>query len=311
MDHVFQHTLKKRISCAGVGLHSGVAVSMTLHPAAANTGIIFQRTDVAAKTGRIPARWNRIHSGVLCTTLANEQGVTIGTVEHLMAALAGCGIDNALVKLNGPEVPVMDGSAAPFVLLVECAGTVTQEVPRCYLRVLKRIDVADGGKSMSLQPAEEFRVRFKIDFDSPAVAHQSCFVRITERSFKEDVGGARTFGFVEDVQVLREKGFGFGGTLDNVVMVDGDSVLNEGGLRFDDEFVRHKVLDCVGDMYLAGGPMLAEVAGVRSGHSLSHRLLNTLFADDTAWRYETFVAAGRDDTHQAPVRIPAPVAATA
>ena len=311
MDHVFQRTLKKRISCTGVGLHSGVAVSMTLHPAAPNTGIVFQRTDVVPGAGHIPARWNHIHSGVLCTTLANEQGVTIGTVEHLMAALAGCGIDNALVRLDGPEVPVMDGSAAPFVLLVECAGIVVQEAPRWYLRVLKRIDVADGGKAMSLQPADEFRVRFEIDFDSPAVAHQSCVVHITERSFKEDVGSARTFGFVEDVQGLRENGFGCGGTLDNVVMVDGDSVLNEGGLRFNDEFVRHKVLDCVGDMYLAGGPMLAEVAGVRSGHTLSHRLLNALFADETAWRYETFAAAGRDDAHQAPVRISAPVAATA
>lgn len=311
MNHALQRTLKNRISCTGVGLHSGVAVSMTLRPAAPNTGIVFQRTDTAPGTGRVPARWDRIHSGVLCTTLGNEQGTTVGTVEHLMAALAGCGIDNASVELNGPEVPVMDGSAAPFVLLVECAGTVTQEAPRRYLRVLKRIDVADGDRSMSLQPAEEFRVRFEIDFDSPAVARQTCLVRITERSFKEDVGGARTFGFAEDVQALRDNGFGRGGTLENAVIVDGDTVLNEGGLRFDDEFVRHKVLDCVGDMYLAGGPMLAEVGGVRSGHSLSHRLLNALFADEAAWRFETFVTPGREDLREAPVRIPAPVAATA
>ena len=311
MNQTHQRTLKKRISCTGVGLHSGVPVSMTLHPAVPDTGVVLQRTDVALGCGRVPAHWDRIHSGVLCTTVANEHGTTVATIEHLMAALAGCGIDNVLVKLNGPEVPVMDGSAAPFVLLVECAGIVEQRALRRYLRVLKRIEVADGDRSMSLAPADEFRVRFEIDFDSPLVARQACVVRLSEQSFREDVGRARTFGFADEVRSLQENGFGRGGSLENVVVVDGDKVLNEGGLRFADEFVRHKILDCIGDTYLAGAPMLAEVAGVRSGHSLTHRLLDALFADECAYRYETVAAAVHDEARGALLHMPEAIAATA
>ena len=309
MDKRSQRTLKNRISCTGVGLHSGVAVSMTLHPALPDTGVVFHRSDVDPGAARVSAQWQNIRAGTLCTTLGNDAGTTVGTVEHLMAAMSGCGVDNVLVELNGPEVPVMDGSAEPFVHLAECAGTVAQDAPRRYLRVLKRIDVVEGDRHMAMAPADEFRVRFEIDFQSPAVARQSCGLAVTERSFKENIGRARTFGFAGDVNKLRARGYARGGTLENSVVVDGETILNNGGLRYEDEFVRHKILDVVGDMYLAGAPLLAEVVGVRSGHSLTHRLLRTLFADDGAWRLETFTAPARAVREPDP-RVPAAAVAT-
>jgi UDP-3-O-[3-hydroxymyristoyl] N-acetylglucosamine deacetylase len=229
-----------------------------------------------------------------------------------MAALSGCGIDNVIVELNGPEVPVMDGSSAPFVLLVECAGVLTQEVPRNYIKVLKSVVVCDGDRSMHLSPSEDFSISFEIDFDSDVVSRQAFTLNVNERSFKEDLGGARTFGFAEEIHALRKNGFGRGGSLENAVIVDGDTVLNKGGLRFEDEFVRHKVLDCVGDLYLAGCPILAHVQCIRSGHSLSHKLLKSLFSDQSAWKFETFSSSGRDGVHQASApNTPEPVAATA
>ena len=286
MVKVRQRTLKQSISYTGVGLHSGAAVNMTLEPAAPDTGIVFRRRDVGPPAAEIPARWDRIHPGTLCTTLANERRVTVATVEHLMAAFAGCGVDNAIVDLDGPEVPAVDGSAAPFVRLVECAGTVAQQATRMCLRVRKRVRVVDGDRSLSLAPARDFRVRFVIDFANPVVLRQSARVRVTESVFKEQISRARTFGFAQEVSKLRARGFARGGSLHNAVVVDGATVLNKGGLRYPDEFVRHKILDCIGDLYLVGGPMLAEVTGIRSGHTLCHRLLQSLFADEAAWRME-------------------------
>jgi UDP-3-O-[3-hydroxymyristoyl] N-acetylglucosamine deacetylase len=283
---------------------------MTLHPAPPDTGIVFHRSDVDPKAAHVPARWENIRAGILCTTLGNDAGTTVGTVEHLMAAMSGCAVDNVLVELNGPEVPVMDGSAEPFVRLAECAGTVVQDSPRRYLRVLKRIVVEEGDRYMALVPAEEFRVRFEIDFQSSAVARQACGLAVTERSFKENIGRARTFGFASDVNDLRARGYARGGTLENSVVVDGETILNNGGLRYEDEFVRHKILDCVGDMYLAGAPVLAEVVGIRSGHSLTHGLLRALFADDGAWRLEAFPATNRAARAPEP-RVPAAAVATA
>ena len=303
MEPGTQRTLRNRISCTGIGLHTGVGVSMTLHPAPPNTGVVFHRSDVKSAVARVPARWDRVHSSMLCTTIANEHGTSVATIEHLMAALAGCAIDNVVVELDGPEVPIMDGSASPFVLLAECAGTVAQDEPRRYLRVLKSVAVEDRSRRIELRPADELCLRFEIDFSSAAIARQSRTLRVTERTFKEDIGRARTFGFADEVSALRARGFARGGSLENAVVVDGDSVVNEGGLRYEDEFVRHKMLDCIGDLYLTGGPVLAEVIGVRSGHSLTHRLLEALFADADAWRYESFAQprAGRMAAGLAPL----------
>jgi UDP-3-O-[3-hydroxymyristoyl] N-acetylglucosamine deacetylase len=300
-----QRTLKQSASCEGVGLHSGVGVRLTLFPAAPYAGIVFRRSDVGRSASDIPARWDRVQCGALRTMLGNEHGVTVGTVEHLMAAFAGCAVDNAIVEIDGPEVPIMDGSAAHFVRLIEGVGTRPQDAPRRRLRVLKKVRVVDNNRSLTLAPADEFSVRFEIDFENPTVSRQTARYRVTETTFKEEISGARTFGFAEEVDVLRARGFGLGGTLDNAVVVDGGTVLNEGGLRYPDEFVRHKVLDCIGDMYLVGGPMLAEVSGIRSGHALSHRLLFALFRDKSAWRFEYAAATERVGFEPGPVLIAA------
>ncbi len=284
---VYQGTLKSPIHCTGVALHSGATVSMTLHPADIDSGIVFKRTDIAGGGALIPAKWNRAVGTRLCTTLGNDDGVTIGTVEHLMAALAGCGIDNALVEVGGPEVPIMDGSAEPFVFLIECAGVVEQPAPRRVIRILKPITVSDGGYSASLFPGGGFSVHFEIDFDSAAVSRQTISLGMGNGSFKKELARARTFGFLNDVEKLRAAGLIRGGSLDNAVVVSGDTVLNEGGLRYDDEFVRHKALDAVGDLYLAGAPIIGRFHGVCSGHAINNRLLHALFADGEAWSYTT------------------------
>jgi UDP-3-O-[3-hydroxymyristoyl] N-acetylglucosamine deacetylase len=290
---MLQRTLKNRISCTGVGLHTGVQVSLTLHPAPADTGIVFLRSDVAPGIARVQARWDRVRASVLCTTIGNEFGTSVMTIEHLMAAFAGCGIDNAIVELNGPEVPAMDGSAHPFVLLMECAGTIAQESPRRVLRVLHPVEVVDGDRRAALRPAHEFRIDFEIDFDGAKGAHgvhQRRAFRGSAGAFKEEIGRARTFGFAHEVEAMRAKGLARGGSLDNAVVIDGDKVMNAGGLRYDDEFVRHKILDCIGDLYLAGAPMVAHVVGLRSGHAVTHMLLRALFADKSAWRFEPVVS---------------------
>ena len=305
MELTLQRTLKNRISCTGVGLHTGVSVSLTLHPAPADTGIWFLRSDVAPGIARVHARWDRVRSSTLCTMIGNEFGTTVMTIEHLMAAFAGCGIDNAVVELNGPEVPAMDGSAHPFVLLMECAGTMQMESPRRVLRVLHPVEVTDGDRRAALRPSHEFRIDFEIDFHGPAGVHQRRTFRGAERAFKEEIGRARTFGFAHEVDAMRAKGLARGGSLDNAIVVDGDKVLNPGGLRYEDEYVRHKILDLVGDLYLAGAPMLAQVVGLRSGHAVTHMLLRALFADKSAWRYESLAPEGVRET---PLLAPAAVA---
>ena len=259
---------------------------MTLKPGKPDSGIVFKRIDIAGGGAVIAATWDNVVETTLCTTLGNEDGVTISTVEHLMAALAGSGIDNAEIDVNGPEVPVMDGSAAPFVFLVECAGTVEQDKPRRYIRVLKAVSVEDGEKSASIVPADGFTVDFDIDFDSAAVSRQSISVAMSGETFKNEVSRARTFGFLHEVEALRAAGLAKGGSLENAVVVSGDKVINEDGLRFDDEFVRHKALDAVGDLYLAGGGLLGHFHGVCSGHAANNMLLRALFADQQAWCYE-------------------------
>lgn len=278
-----QKTLKNAIGCSGIGLHSGAKVSMILMPAAENTGIVFKRTDISGGQASIKADWRNVTDSQLCTTISNGDGITISTIEHLMAAFAGAGIDNAMVEINGPEVPIMDGSAAPFVFLIECAGKVELVAARDVILVKKRIVISGGDKLASIAPGAGFTVGFDIDFDSPAVRQQEIQFDLVDGAFKNDLSRARTFGFEHEVSTMRAHGLLRGGSLDNAVVVSGAKVLNQSGLRYSDEFVRHKVLDCIGDLYLAGAPLIGHFHGSRSGHRMNHQLLAALFADPTAW----------------------------
>jgi len=284
-SYAVQRTLSRPANCMGIALHSGKKISLTLKPAPAGSGIQFQRTDLAG-SAPIAANWENVVDTTLCTTLGGGDDVRIATVEHLMAALAGCHVDNVLVEVDGPEVPVMDGSAHPFVFLIECAGVVEQDASRPVLEILKTVKVSAGDRYAELTPADIFSVSFEIDFDHAAVSHQEITVNLVNGTFKNEIARARTFGFAEEVEQLRAAGLALGGSLDNAVVVDGGNVLNEGGLRYDNEFVRHKVLDAVGDLYLAGAPIKGHYKGVRAGHALNNRLLRTLFADAGAWRLE-------------------------
>jgi UDP-3-O-[3-hydroxymyristoyl] N-acetylglucosamine deacetylase len=276
-----QKTLRRQARCRGVGLHSGATVTMTLHPAEINSGVRFR-----SRHQVIRADWRNVAPSPLCTTLVQD-GVSIATVEHLLAAFAGLELDNVLVEVNGPEVPAMDGSAAPFVELMERAGLVEQRAPRRAIEVLRPVQVVDGDASAALEPAAEFSLSFAIDFASEAIRRQRISFVPTPTLFKRDIGRARTFGFLHDVERMRAAGLALGGSLDNAVVVSGDSILNEGGLRYGDEFVRHKVLDAMGDLYLAGGPIVGRFHGQRSGHALNRLLLQRLLADPKAWRYVT------------------------
>lgn len=294
-ESLAQKTLKAAIHCSGVGLHSGAKVAMTLRPGEVNSGITFIRIDAPAGKRVIPATWDRVRDTTLCTVIGNEHSVTVGTVEHLMAALRGCCIDNVVVELDGPEVPIMDGSAAPFVFLIECAGLVSQAATRRAIRVLKTVEAGDGLRSATLTPGAGFSFSFEIDFPSHAVARQAGYIRLANGAFKSDLARARTFGFLQDVEYLRRQGLALGGSLDNAIVISGDRILNQDGLRYQDEFVRHKILDSIGDLYLAGAPILGHFHGRKSGHALNNQVLRTLFADESAWCYDT--VAGADATH--------------
>jgi len=286
-SNALQQTLKSKISCCGTGLHSGAKVSMTLLPAPANTGIIFRRTDAEGNGLEIAAHVDNVVDDRMCTTLGDGNGATIATVEHLMAALRGCAIDNLYVEVEGGELPIMDGSAAPFVFLVECAGAVEQDAPRRAIEILRPVRVADGERRAELLPGNGFSVGFEIDFDSGAIGRQNMDVELVNGAFKGELSRARTFGFIEEVDQLRAAGLALGGSLDNAVVVSGDDVLNEGGLRYKDEFVRHKILDSVGDLYLAGAPIVGHFKGRRSGHALNHSIVRALLANPGCWRYTT------------------------
>ncbi len=263
---------------------------MTLHPAPPNAGVVFCRTDLGGVI--VPADHDHVRTTALCTGLGNEGGAAVSTTEHVLAALAGLGVDNAVIELDGPEVPIMDGSAAPFVFLVECAGLVEQEVPRRAIQVLKTVEISHGHRRVSLSPSDRYSMSCEIAYDHPAIGCQACYVELTEASFKRDISHARTFGFLRDVASLRERGLILGGSLDNAVVLSDDGILNEDGLRYADEFVRHKMLDGIGDFYLAGAHLLAHVQAVCSGHRLNHELLAALFGDSGAWRCITLDEAG-------------------
>ncbi|MCX7960468.1 MAG: UDP-3-O-acyl-N-acetylglucosamine deacetylase [Burkholderiales bacterium] len=277
-----QRTLKSAVRAAGVGLHTGKKVAMTLRPAQPGTGIVFRRTDLASPVA-IRARPEAVGETRLCSCLVAGE-VRVYTVEHLMSALAGLGIDNACVDLDGPEVPIMDGSAAPFALLIQQAGIEEQNAPKRFLRVRKRVEVRDGDRWAALEPYEGFRLTFSIAYAHPVIARSgtSLTVDFAETSYLREVARARTYGFMQDVEDLRESGLALGGGLENAVVLDEDRVLNAEGLRFSDEFIRHKVLDAIGDLYLLGGPLLAAFSAHKSGHALNNRLLLALVAERDA-----------------------------
>lgn len=283
-----QRTLKNMIRATGVGLHTGTKVYMTLRPAAANTGIVFRRTDLTPPM-EIKGEPYAVGDTRLSSSL-EKQGVKVATVEHLMSALAGLGIDNAYVDLTAPEVPIMDGSAAPFALLIQQAGLEEQAAPKRFLRVKRALEVREGDKWARLEPYEGLRLSFSIVFNHPVIdkTSQSVSVDFAETSYLKEIARARTFGFMHDVERLREDGLALGGGLDNALVLDEYRLLNADGLRFADEFIRHKVLDAIGDLYLLGRPLLGAFSAHKSGHALNNRLLRALVADASAWEMASF-----------------------
>ncbi|MDR5868353.1 UDP-3-O-acyl-N-acetylglucosamine deacetylase [Halomonas koreensis] len=300
-----QRTLKNVIRATGVGLHSGKKVYLTLRPAPVDTGIVFVRTDLEPEV-QIPARAESVTDTTLCTALSKD-GVKVATVEHLMSALAGLGIDNAYVDVSAPEVPIMDGSAGPFVFLIQSAGIAEQNAPKKFIRIKRELVVRDGDKEAIFLPHQGFKVSFAIDFDHPVFEDQkqSAAVDFSTTSFVKEVSRARTFGFMRDLEHLRSNNLALGGSLDNAIVVDDYRIVNEGGLRYDDEFVKHKVLDAIGDLYQLGYSLIGEFRGVKSGHALNNQLCRALLENPEAWEIVTF----EEDSAKAPISYAAPAMA--
>lgn len=288
IDWMAQRTLRSNVRYVGIGLHSGHRVSMRVRPARMNTGIQFIRKDAPVAERLIPARWDNVTDTRQCTVISNEHGVSVRSVEHLMAALYGCGIDNALVEVDGPEVPAMDGSSAPFVALIDRAGAVTQSAPRRAIQLHKPITVCDGDKFALLMPDITPKLTVEIDFANGAVGFQRYSVELNDDTFKRELARARTFGFAEQVGQLREMGLALGGSLQNAIVIEGERVVNQEGLRFQDELVRHKILDCIGDLALAGAPIIGHFFAHKPGHKLNNALVHQLHTDVDAWSYVTF-----------------------
>ena len=300
-----QRTLKNVIRATGVGLHTGEKVYLTLRPAAPDSGIIFRRVDLDEPV-EIPAIPENVGDTTLSTTLIKD-GVRISTVEHLLSAMAGLGIDNAYVDLNAAEVPIMDGSAGPFVFLIQSAGIEEQNAPKRFIRIKKPVRVEDGDKWVNFEPFDGFKVAFTIDFDHPAFKEGSQIAEVdfSTTSFVREVSRARTFGFMNQIEQLRANNLALGGSLDNAVVVDDYRVLNEDGLRYVDEFVKHKILDSIGDLYLLGHSLIGAFSGHKSGHALNNELLRALLAQEDAWEEVTF-----EDASIAPISFAQPVHAS-
>jgi UDP-3-O-[3-hydroxymyristoyl] N-acetylglucosamine deacetylase len=300
---VKQRTLKNVIRATGVGLHTGDKVFLTLRPAAPDTGIIFRRVDFDQPV-EIRACPHNVGDTRLSTTLTNGD-VRVSTVEHLLSAFAGLGIDNAYVDVSAPEVPIMDGSAGPFVFLLQSAGVEEQNRAKRFIRIKRPIEVRDGDKYARFEPYNGFSVEFSIDFDHPAFQDRAKRANIdfSTSSFVKDVSRARTFGFLRDIEALRQQGLALGGSLDNAVVVDEFRVLNDEGLRYEDEFVKHKILDAIGDLYLLGHTLIGAFKGHKSGHALNNQLLRALVADQAVWEEAVF-----EDARQAPIRYAQPLA---
>ena len=273
-----QQTLRKSFSLNGIGLHTGKKVKIIVEPAKDNNGIKFIRTDLS-KDNIVPALWSNVSSTNLCTTISNEKGVSVSTIEHLMSSLSGMHIDNANILINNLEVPIMDGSSLPFVEELENSGMEIQEIPRKIISVKKKILVSNNDSYAKITPNKQFSIDFKIDFESQLVSKQACQLQLINGNYKTDVSSARTFGFEKDVDYLQANGLALGGSLDNAVVVGEKNILNKEGLRFNDEFVRHKILDSIGDLYLAGKPIQGYFYGSKSGHFLNNQLLKELFSD--------------------------------
>ena len=285
---IYQRTLKNMIRATGVGLHTGEKVYLTLRPAAPGTGIVFRRVDLPTPV-EIKASPYAVGDTRLSSCLEKD-GVRVSTVEHLMSALAGLGIDNLYVDLTAPELPIMDGSAGPFVFLLQSAGLEEQKAPKTFIRVLKTVEVRQGDKWVRFDPHNGFKLNLSIDFDHPALerSRQSVCVDFSSTSYIKEVSRARTFGFMQDVEAMREQGLALGGSLDNAIVMDEYRVLNSDGLRYEDEFVKHKVLDAIGDLYLLGHPLIGAFSGYKSGHALNNLLLRRLLDERHAWEYASF-----------------------
>ena len=299
-----QRTLKNTIRATGVGLHSGAKVYLTLKPAPADTGIVFRRTDLKPPV-EILARAENVGETMLSTTLVRD-GVRVATVEHLLSAMAGLGIDNCCVELSAAEVPIMDGSAGPFVFLLQSAGIAEQDAPKRFIRIKREVAIEEDDKKAVFKPFDGFKVSFAIDFDHPVFRGrvQSTTVDFSSTSFVKEVSRARTFGFMRDIEKLRAMNLALGGSVDNAIVVDDYKILNEDGLRYDDEFVKHKVLDAIGDLYLLGHSLIGEFRGFKSGHDLNNKLLRLLIAEQDAWELVTF-----EDEAAAPISYLKPILA--
>jgi UDP-3-O-[3-hydroxymyristoyl] N-acetylglucosamine deacetylase len=295
-----QRTLRRQISCVGIGLHSGNKVNLTLKPAPADSGIRFRRTDVGGPGGHeVPATVQHLAGIQLATGLSRNE-VSVETVEHLLAALTSCGVDNVLVELNSPEVPIMDGSAAPFIYLIQEAGLKTLPARRKYLKIVRPIAISRGDKRIALYPSDHFKVTYSISYDHPMLRHQSRTLRITEDTFVEELAPARTFTFLKDVEMMRQNGLALGGSLENAIVLGETGILNN-ALRFEDEFVRHKILDAIGDLALVGYPVIGHLVAHRAGHALHTEFAAKILDETNAWR---LVEAPVDTAVGLPVAVP-------
>jgi UDP-3-O-[3-hydroxymyristoyl] N-acetylglucosamine deacetylase len=283
---LYQTTLRKPILCSGIGLHSGLATHMTIRPADPDTGIVFIRRDLEKKI-RIRAHIDNVIDATLATTIGQE-GAKVSTVEHLMAAFAGVGVDNAEVELDAPEVPIMDGSSEPFNALLKNAGIQVQDKPKKFVIVKHPVTVIDGDRQATLLPSSDFKLSYTIDFRHPLISNQFYLIQISNGNFEREICRARTFGFLREYETLKARGFARGGSLENAVVVGDSGVLNEGGLRFADEFVRHKILDSIGDLWLLGAQVIGHFIGYKSGHTLNHKLIHKLLSNKEWFDLQSF-----------------------
>jgi UDP-3-O-[3-hydroxymyristoyl] N-acetylglucosamine deacetylase len=279
-----ERTLVAPAICAGVGVHTGQRVRLAIRPAPTGTGIVFVRTDITDRDNRIVVSGDAVVDARLNTMIENAAGVRLSTIEHLMAAFCALGISNVVVEVDGPELPILDGSALPFVQLLDRAGFRRQEAPVRYIEILEPIHVTDGDKHAALLPCDRYEMRFEIDFDNAVVGHQVIDFVVDEETFRTEIMSARTFGFAHEVEALRQAGLARGGSLENAVVIDGDEILNPGGLRMEREFVRHKALDAIGDLYVLGAPLLGRYEGYKAGHAVNNLLVRALLAAPHAWR---------------------------
>lgn len=283
----YQHTVKAPLTINGIGVHSGLPATLVIRPAPVSAGISFIRTDITDRPNVIPARWDAVTDTRLCTVISNKHGVSVSTIEHLMSAFAALGVDNAIVEINGPETPIMDGSAIAFVEKLQQTGLIRQGGRRLALRIKKTVSFKEGDKETILSPAEGSYYGLEIDFPTPLIGRQKYTHAFTESNYIADIASARTFGFLHEVEQLKKLGLARGGSLENAIVIDGDKVLNPGGLRFKNEFVRHKILDAIGDLYLCGTQIIGHYHGVKAGHAMNNKILHALFAQPDAFEFVT------------------------